>query len=240
MRGERDDRMASRSGRILAGAAALVLSAAIVALGVYVFAGELAPGGERGSMAVMVAWFAVAVAGAFLVQRRARWLRVPLAIGVIGTIVAIVATLGYTSLTDRVVDEDVAVAGPAPTTRTTQAERAEPAPVNVELASGAFRGLAHATEGTAAAIELAEGGRVLTLTGFETDNGPDLFVYLVAGEVDGNGEGSGFVDLGGLKGNIGDQQYSIPEDVDLARYSSVVIWCRAFSAGFGVAELSRA
>jgi hypothetical protein len=110
--------------------------------------------------------------------------------------------------------------------------------VNTALGEGGFRGLAHPTTGTATAIELAEGGRVLTLTDFETDNGPDLLVYLVEGDVNSNGDGDGFVDLGALKGNIGDQQYAIPDSVDLDRYSSVVIWCRAFSVGFGVAELA--
>jgi len=50
-------------------------AAVVVVLGVYVFAGELAPGGERGSMAVIALWFVVAVAAGFLIQRRVRFLR---------------------------------------------------------------------------------------------------------------------------------------------------------------------
>jgi len=87
--------------------------------------------------------------------------------------------------------------------------------VNVEIGAGEFRGLAHPTSGRATAIELAEGGRVLTLTDFETDNGPDLLVYLVSGDVNANGDGDGSIDLGALKGNIGDQQYAIPDGLDL-------------------------
>jgi hypothetical protein len=86
-------------------------------------------------------------------------------------------------------------------------------------------------------IKLARGGRVLTLTGFETDPGPDLRVYLAAGRARDEGEVTDFIDLGGLKGNQGDQQYKLPVDADLRRYTTVVIWCRAFSALFGRATL---
>ena len=48
---------------------------------------------------------------------------------------------------------------------------------------------------------------------------------------------SDYVDLGRLKGNKGNQQYGIPDDVDVRRYSTVVIWCRAFTALFARAEL---
>jgi hypothetical protein len=110
---------------------------------------------------------------------------------------------------------------------------AEPAPTqNVQLSSGEFESGAHTTTGTAAVVELAEGGRVLTLTDFETDPGPDLRVYLATDR-----DASDSVDLDGLKGNVGNQQYEIGEDVDLAKYSTVVIWCRAFSVEFGSAAL---
>jgi hypothetical protein len=84
---------------------------------------------------------------------------------------------------------------------------------------------------------LAQGGRVLTLTRFEVDNGPDLRVYLVAGPATTEGEVDDFEDLGGLKGNVGNQQYEIPADVSIDRYSTVVIWCRAFSVLFARAPL---
>jgi len=43
--------------------------------------------------------------------------------------------------------------------------------------------------------------------------------------------------LGELKGNIGDQNYTIGADVDLSRYRSVVIWCERFSVAFGAAAI---
>ncbi len=73
----------------------------------------------------------------------------------------------------------------------------------------------------------------------ETSNGPDLRVYLseVPAGDDWYAYGERYVDLGSLKGNIGDQNYEVPDDVDLDRYVSAVIWCRRFAVGFGVAPL---
>ena len=73
--------------------------------------------------------------------------------------------------------------------------------------------------------------RFLRLEGFNTPNGPDLKVYLRAD----NGD---FVSLGDLAGNIGDQNYEIPPEVDLTVFNSVDIWCERFSVGFGLANLS--
>ena len=88
-------------------------------------------------------------------------------------------------------------------------------------------------------IDLADGGRRLTLTDLRTDNGPDLLVYLVPGSSNTEGSVDGGTSLGRLKGNIGTQQYEIPEGVSLASGASVVIWCRAFTVAFGVAQLAR-
>jgi Electron transfer DM13 len=52
------------------------------------------------------------------------------------------------------------------------------------------------------------------------------------------GGADGSIDLGGLKGNRGDQQYVIPANADTAG-RTVVIWCRACSAPFGSAILDR-
>jgi hypothetical protein len=109
------------------------------------------------------------------------------------------------------------------------------------LAAGMFRSGAHETMGTATIYELANGTRVLRLTGFSTSNGPDVHVYLVAAnDVTDNGivKSAGFVDLGALKGNIGDQNYHVPSDVDLAKYRAVTIWCARFGVNFGTAPLN--
>lgn len=41
-----------------------------------------------------------------------------------------------------------------------------------------------------------------------------------------------------LKGNVGDQQYELPPDLDLGLYSTVVIWCVPFSTRIAQAPLS--
>lgn len=132
---------------------------------------------------------------------------------------------------------------PSASSETTAAESAAPASpepareagaASVQVASGDFISLAHGTTGTAAVVDLGAGERVLTFADLDGDNGPDLRVYLVEGPINGNGDGGKFVDLDDLKGN---KQYEIPEGVDVSRFDTVVIWCRAFSVGFGAATL---
>ena len=109
-----------------------------------------------------------------------------------------------------------------------------------ELAMGQFRGLAHETKGTATVYELPDGKRVLRLSEFETSNGPDVQVYLVAAKDAPDNDtvtNAGFVNVGALKGNIGDQNYEIPADLDLNKYQAVTIWCRRFGVNFGTAPL---
>ena len=108
----------------------------------------------------------------------------------------------------------------------------------VTLASGDFIDRSHPTEGTA--VIITDGtSTFLRLEGFRTDNGPDLNVYLsTAGPTDPATDfDEDFIDLGDLKGNVGDQNYEIPPGVDLSRYNSVVIWCVRFTVVFGAAGL---
>ena len=109
-----------------------------------------------------------------------------------------------------------------------------------KLASGQFHRGAHETKGTATVFQLADGKKTLRLTNFETSNGPDVHVYLVAAadaKDNDTVKNAGFVDLGSMKGNIGDQNYDVPANVDLAKYRAVTIWCKRFSVNFGTAPL---
>ena len=91
----------------------------------------------------------------------------------------------------------------------------------------------HNAEGLAKVIVLDEGNRsILRLENFRATNGPDLYVYLSTDK-----SASDFVNLGRLKGNIGNQNYEISEGTELSKYDTVLIWCRAFSVLFGSAEL---
>ena len=109
------------------------------------------------------------------------------------------------------------------------------------LSSGSFHSVAHESKGAASIYQLANGKRILRFTNFETSNGPDVHVYLVAANDASDSETvkqAGFVELGSLKGNIGDQNYDIPLDADLAKYRAVTIWCKRFSVNFGTAPLN--
>ena len=108
-----------------------------------------------------------------------------------------------------------------------------------ELAAGEFVSLDHGTSGVVRVIELADGRRIVRLEGLDTDNGPDLYLYLSTNVAAGD-EGAfddDFVDLGSLKGNLGDQNYDVPAGTDLGRYRSVVVWCDRFDSAFGAADL---
>ncbi|MGV8107750.1 MAG: DM13 domain-containing protein [Nitrososphaerota archaeon] len=91
----------------------------------------------------------------------------------------------------------------------------------------------HNVEGLAKVITLSDGKTFLRLENLKATNGPDLYVYLSTGK-----DSSDIVNLGRLKGNIGNQNYEIPTGTDLSKYSTVLIWCKAFSTLFGSAELS--
>ena len=109
------------------------------------------------------------------------------------------------------------------------------------LAQGTFHSNAHETTGDATILSFADGRRILRLTNFSTSNGPDVRVYLVAASDvtdDETVKTAGFVELGPMKGNKGDQNYEIPATVDLAAYRTVTIWCKRFSVNFGSAPLS--
>jgi hypothetical protein len=110
------------------------------------------------------------------------------------------------------------------------------------LAEGSFHDVAHKGAGSATLFQLPDGKRVLRFTNFETSNGPDVRVYLGTAPDASDSDtvkNSQFVDLGALKGNVGDQNYDIPSDLDISKYNSVTIWCRRFGVNFATAPLNR-
>ena len=107
---------------------------------------------------------------------------------------------------------------------------------NINLLMGNFVGAGdgfHNVEGVAKVISLSDGKTFLRMENLKATNGPDLYVYL---STDVNT--SDIVNLGRLKGNIGNQNYEIPTGTDLSKYDTVLIWCKAFSTLFGSAKLS--
>ncbi|MGQ4601510.1 DM13 domain-containing protein [Nocardia sp. R6R-6] len=111
------------------------------------------------------------------------------------------------------------------------------------IARGTFVSHEHATAGTVVVLQLPDGARVLRLEDLDTSDGPDLHVWLTDAPVR-EGRDGWFVfddgvhtDLGKLRGNRGNQNYPLPADTDLARLTSVAIWCDRFDVSFGAAEL---
>ncbi|MEU9736784.1 DM13 domain-containing protein [Streptomyces sp. NPDC048002] len=114
------------------------------------------------------------------------------------------------------------------------------------LAQGDLISHEHDTSGSVKLVRLADGSHVVRLEDLDTSNGPDLRVLLTDAPVKEGTAGwrvfddGRHISLGKLKGNKGSQNYTVPADLDLTRYSSVSIWCDRFDVSFGAAELARA
>ena len=102
-----------------------------------------------------------------------------------------------------------------------------------ETYQGSFTGADsfHKVEGTAKILS-TDDKVYLSLENFKSTNGPDLKVYLSEDK-----SAISYINLGELKGNIGNQNYEIPEGTDLSKYKYALIWCEQFSVLFGSAEL---
>lgn len=109
---------------------------------------------------------------------------------------------------------------------------------NILVSEGKFTSLAHHTSGAARVIRRPDGTRVLTLTGFRSDSGPDLYVVAVPGRPTGDDDVNNYINLGRLKGASGNQQYELPQSFDPDTHATIYIWCRAFTVGFGRAQLA--
>jgi hypothetical protein len=127
-----------------------------------------------------------------------------------------------------------ATTGPEPTANAPAPTDA--APDGQATRSGEFVGADdfHFGRGTASLVEVAPGSWTLRFDDFAVRNGPDLYVYL-------SPDPSGYVDeaieLGTLRANEGSFNTEIPAGTDVSGVRSVVIWCKAFSVEFAVAEL---
>jgi hypothetical protein len=123
-------------------------------------------------------------------------------------------------------------------------DEAQEAGVIVTQFEGMFGARSHPGEGIAKVLNDGTEQRFLRFEEFATDNGPDLNVYLTTADADADagdfGASGQFVDLGDLKGNVGEQNYEIPADVDLNEFDTVVVWCVRFGVAFTAADLAPA
>jgi hypothetical protein len=107
-------------------------------------------------------------------------------------------------------------------------------------ARGTFAGADefHKGEGTATVYRVGQ-DLILRFEAFKVTNGPDLHVILAkhAAPRSRADVTAGYLELGKLKGNIGNQNYSLPREVSLAEYRTVVIYCKPFHVVFAAAPL---
>jgi electron transfer DM13 len=194
------------------------------------------------AMILVGAWFAVVGVATLIAVRARPALRAP-ALLTYAAIAVATAGIGYwTGFRDREVDENVIVATRSargaeraaalkPAARAPGARDSEP----VRLLAGSIEGAdGHTAAGRVAVVRAADGTRRLTLTGFDADPGPAVVVYLSPDTE----KTDDVVELGDLKGNVGDQQYAIPAEADLSRYDTLILWCVPFTTRIAVAPLT--
>ncbi|MDE2855570.1 MAG: DM13 domain-containing protein [Chloroflexota bacterium] len=141
--------------------------------------------------------------------------------------------------------EDTAIAQIGGDRVVPEAEQAMPPDMPAEPAAllmGSFIEIdpIHSAEGSATIYQLPDGSRVLRFEDFRSKNGPDLHVYLSTEAPTSTfaGLGANELHLGPLKGNVGNQNYDVPADIDLSQYRSVVIYCVPFRVVFSTAAFS--
>jgi hypothetical protein len=123
--------------------------------------------------------------------------------------------------------------------RTNMPEKDEPMPEAEQIALKVFAGefadqdAVHKGSGDAFIFRLPDGSHVLRFENFRVTNGPDLHVLLSR-----DGTAGDAVDLGSLKGNVGNQNYDIPADFTITEAHSVIIYCVPFRVTFSVARLA--
>ena len=191
-----------------------------------------------------------------------RWPWLAAGAAAVAVVIVLVTFQPWKLVVDEVVDEAVPVAAQAATTSAATAsptasssvpgptvDAASPTPSPTPsaprvLARGTLISHEHTTSGTVVVLALADGRRVLRLQDLHTSNGPDVKVWLSDAAVRPGSDGwrvfddGRYADLGSLKGNVGNQNYVIPADVDLTTLSSLSLWCDRFDVSFGAATLA--
>jgi electron transfer DM13 len=166
-----------------------------------------------------------------------------LAIAILVPLAWVAWYLGSPLFVDRVVDERSPIGAAPAAGRPADAKPGSTEPVL--LSRGRFGEIdaIHKGEGTATLFTLAGGRAGLQFEEFRVTNGPDLYVYLSghpAPRDSGQLHEGAALEVARLKGNVGNQNYELPADLDLTGFSSVVIYCKAFSTVFSTAELASA
>lgn len=111
------------------------------------------------------------------------------------------------------------------------------------VATGEFSGADsfHKGSGTATLYAQPNGSHLLRLESLDVTNGPDLYVVLAENPAptDSNSLGEHIL-VERLKGNLGNQNYTLPAGTDVSKFKSAVIYCKRFAVVFATAALSAA
>ena len=108
----------------------------------------------------------------------------------------------------------------------------ESLPSGTELLRGNFVKGNHPTSGTVKVIRSANNINHLVFENFQSDNGPDLYVWLSPST-----SGSPYQELGLLKAVTGNFSYELDPSINFSTNNKVLIWCKRFTVLFGHATL---
>lgn len=177
---------------------------------------------------------------------RKRWIvAIVASVAAIGLVIGAMILQPWLLFVDVEVSDAIPVTVESPTARPEPVVSATPEPPAgpVVLSAGELLSHEHETSGSVRIIAEEDGSRLLVLENLSTSSGPDVHVWLSAAPVVAGFDGwflaadPAHVDLGAIKGNLGNQVYEIPAEVDLSQFPSVYLWCVQFSVSFGAATL---
>jgi Electron transfer DM13 len=96
---------------------------------------------------------------------------------------------------------------------------------------GTLVGIGHTARGVASIYEV-EGKFTVLLDPYESQNGPDLKIYLSK-----DAAATAYLRLGNLKSTVGKQSYAVPAGTLVSEYHFVHVWCEKYTVVFAQAEL---
>lgn len=102
------------------------------------------------------------------------------------------------------------------------------APSTTIVRRGTFRevDLLRSAEGEVTIYQLGDLSRIMRIENFASTRAPDVHLVLTRNPdpTDPNGVGVDYIDLGPLRGNVGNQTYDVPSGVDFSRYPILALY----------------
>jgi hypothetical protein len=134
-----------------------------------------------------------------------------------------------TSFFDTEVNEDFGVPAPASVEQGSRGFNSVATSDPVVISSGEFHPVAHPAKGDAIVYRLEDGSHVLRLEDLDIFNGPALYAVGAQDPNDNDTvEEEGFLNVGPLKGNQGNQTYKLPARFDPEKESLDLDLVQAF------------